>query len=61
MAIHKVGGQMRAYGAGTIKRIIQSQKPDHSAGAETSIADKPHSNNREQQRRLRQAAKRNGN
>lgn len=48
---NKHGG--RVFGASNIKRMIQTQKVDHSRDAHTSIADKPHANTREQQRRLR--------
>lgn len=50
-------GRTKVYGAGSIKRMIQSQKVDHSRDAHTSIADKPHANTREQQRRLRRQAR----
>lgn len=52
-----VGG--RVFGAGAIKRHIQQGKPDHT-DASGSIADQPHAGTREQQRRLRQAQKREG-
>jgi hypothetical protein len=55
MSLHKVGGQLRVYGAASIKRMIQSQKVDPARDAHTSIADQPHANNREADRRRRQA------
>lgn len=48
---NKHGG--RIFGAGNIKRMIETQKADPTRDAHTSIADKPHANTREQQRRLR--------
>lgn len=51
-------GVIRAYGAETIKRVIERQKPDYAAKGATSIADKTHAGSREQQRRLRQQERR---
>jgi hypothetical protein len=48
-------GRTKVYGAGSIKRMLQSQKVDHARDAHTSIADKPHASNREAERRRRQA------
>lgn len=47
-------GRTRAYGAGTIKRVIQSQKRDYGKDAHTSIADKPHSHSKQAARLRRQ-------
>jgi len=48
-------GKAKVYGAGAIKRMIQSQKVDHTRDAHTSIAGQNHSNSREADRRRRQA------
>jgi hypothetical protein len=50
-------GQQRIYGAGNIKRMLERQKVDPTRDAHTSIADKPHKGSREQERRLRQEAR----
>ncbi len=47
-------GQARVFGAGAIKQALQRQKREHGKDAHTSIADKPHANNREAERRRRQ-------
>jgi hypothetical protein len=44
----------RVFTASGIKHAIQHVKPNHTAGAENSLADKPHSHSREVARRLRQ-------
>jgi hypothetical protein len=40
-----------------IRRMIQQHKPEHAAGADQSLADKPHANSREAARRARQEAR----
>lgn len=57
-AIAATGPTRKIYGAANIKRYLQQQKPDHKRDADTSIADKPHANSREVERRLRQEARR---
>jgi hypothetical protein len=50
----------RIFTATGIRRMVQQHKPDHAADAGNSIAAKPHKNSREQERRKRQEARRNG-
>jgi hypothetical protein len=56
-AVAVAQSETKIYGAETIKRHIQKQKPDYARGASGSIADQPHENNRQAARLARQAAR----
>ena len=43
----------RVFGAGNIRRMIQQHHPDHTKGADHSLAGRPHANSREIARNLR--------